>query len=132
MSQMHVVGLINLTMRSCIVCILVSEISSERNETASQRPAQQTGFWEDPKRMRPLGTQRPERPKSELWHKKYEKCDLSKALRRGMRMHGRPPAPPAATEKGRETSTGGGWESPTIRSVVPLEYVARFVLFTYP
>jgi hypothetical protein len=29
--------------------------------------------------MRPLGTQRPERPKSELWHKKYEKCGLSKA-----------------------------------------------------
>src|SRR5262249_60892694 len=29
--------------------------------------------------MRPLDTQRPERPKSELWHKKYEKCGLSKA-----------------------------------------------------
>jgi hypothetical protein len=29
--------------------------------------------------MRPLGTQRPERPKSELWHKKYEKCGFSKA-----------------------------------------------------
>jgi hypothetical protein len=29
--------------------------------------------------MRPLGTQRPERPKSELWHNKYEKCGLSKA-----------------------------------------------------
>ena len=26
-----------------------------------------------------LSTQRPERPKSELWHKKYEKCGLSKA-----------------------------------------------------
>jgi hypothetical protein len=29
--------------------------------------------------MRPLGTQRPERPKSELWHKKNEKCGFSKA-----------------------------------------------------
>src|SRR5262245_25812383 len=33
--------------------------------------------------MRPLGTQRPERPKSELWHNKYEKCGLSKAPRLG-------------------------------------------------
>src|SRR5215813_13937306 len=47
--------------------------------TASLRTAPQPGFWEDPKRMRPLDTQRPERPKSELWHKKYEKCGLSKA-----------------------------------------------------
>jgi len=29
--------------------------------------------------MRPIGTQRPERPKSELLPRKYEKCGLSKA-----------------------------------------------------
>src|SRR5262249_5821079 len=49
-----------------IVCLLVCEVSSERSTTASLRTAPQLGFWEDPKRMRPIGTQRPERPKSEL------------------------------------------------------------------
>src|ERR1700730_9250517 len=67
--------------------------------------------------MRPLGTQRPERPKSELWHKKYEKCGLSKACDAGCVCAG-------DHRHRRETSTGGGSESPTIRSVVALEYAA--------
>jgi hypothetical protein len=33
--------------------------------------------------MRPVGTQRPERPKSELRGKKYEKCGISKSARAG-------------------------------------------------
>jgi hypothetical protein len=53
--------------------------SKAMNATAALRTAPQPGFWEDPKRMRPLGTQRPERPKSELWLNKYEKCGRCKA-----------------------------------------------------
>src|SRR5436190_21555535 len=58
------------------------KVSSERNTTASLRTAPQPGFWEDPKRMRPLGTQRPERPKSELGTTNTKKCGLSKACSR--------------------------------------------------
>src|SRR5262249_42929044 len=91
--------------------------------TASLRTAPQPGFWEDPKRMRPLSTQRPERPKSELWHKKYEKCGVSTAgdaacVCTGDRRY------PRRRPKKRETSTCGGSESRTIRSAVALEYVA--------
>src|SRR5882724_11362113 len=73
------VGLNHLTVPFCIVCLLVSEVSSERSATASLRTAPQPGFWEDPKRMRPIGAQRPERPKSELWGQEIRKCGLSKA-----------------------------------------------------
>jgi hypothetical protein len=63
----------------CIACLLVSEVSSERNATASLRTAPQPGFWDDPKRRRPFGAQRPERPKSELRHKQYKKYGASTA-----------------------------------------------------
>src|SRR6516164_4427423 len=69
---------------------------------SSLRTAPQPGFWEDPKRSGLVSTQQPERPKSELWHKKYEKCGLSKAcdaacLRAGDRRH------PCDGRKSRQT-----------------------------
>src|SRR5262249_36797712 len=96
---------------------------SERRATASLRTAPQPGFWEDPKRMRPLSTQRPERPKSELWHKKYEKCGLSKA-RDAACVCTRDRQYLCVGRHRGETSTCGDSESPTTRSAVALEYVA--------
>src|SRR5262249_16064559 len=76
---------------------LVSEVSSERNATASLRTALQPGFWEDPKRMRPLGTQRPERPKSELCTTNTKNAALARLLGRvGLRQTSVPPEPPMA------------------------------------
>jgi hypothetical protein len=78
--------------------------------------------------MRPLGTQRPERPKSELWHKKYEKCGLSKAC--DAHAYARATAgtlamPEKAVQQldlGR--FTWGDSEFPTIRSAAVLQCAA--------
>jgi hypothetical protein len=78
--------------------------------------------------MRPLGTQRPERPKSELWHKKYEKCGLSKASDAhayARATAGTPAMPEKAVQQldlGR--FTWGDSEFPTIRSAAVLECAA--------
>src|SRR5438309_935386 len=42
----------------CIVRLLVSDASSSPNTPASLRSAPQPGVWEDPKRVRAIGTQR--------------------------------------------------------------------------
>src|SRR5262245_38764065 len=73
--------------------------------------------------MRPLSTQRPERPKSELWHKKYEKCGLSKACDAACVCTGDCRHPCDGRKKSK-TSTCSGSESRTIRSAVVLEYIA--------
>src|SRR5262249_11064995 len=102
---------------------------SERRATASLRTAPQPGFLEDPKRMRPLSTQRPERPKSELWHKKYEKCGLSKArdaacLCTGDRRY------PCDGRKKRGTSTCGGIPDNSFRRGSRIRSLHRFVART--
>src|SRR5262249_49008883 len=92
--------------------------------TASLRTAPQPGFWEDPKQSGLLSTQQPERPKSELWHKKYEKCDLSKACDAACVCAGERRHPCDGRKRRKNTSTCGGLEFPTIRSAAVLECVA--------
>src|SRR6201987_5246848 len=74
--------------------------------------------------MRPLGTQRPERPKSELWQKKYEKYGLNKACDAGCVCAGDRRHPCDARKSRQSTRPWGDREFPTIRSVAALEYVA--------